>query len=488
MKIRFLLWFLHFTLGFESGIKVFWVYTLLGEYPINLRLRESILSIPYIPWCLKFIPWMLSNRWGVRGHYRKPHIILGLIGCALICIPLSHPLSLEMFLLSFFFFHWWVVWAWVNVTGCVMEDMVLLDDEEQTQQQTLLMITEHIGRAIGVALGGPIWQGMPNHNTAPLIGGIYGALALIFLVFFKDYGMAQDRTLSTAYGKTGRPDLMIRGRERPIPVGESIRIERDSCIRQCSEMKEVLSNPYLKGLILYNLIYSLFPGYDTAFWYMQQEMLKFTPFEMSILGSIGEIGGIVALVSYYCCCSRIKLKCFYITIGCFMVLSSVPPLLLTWSITYDDKEKVYLYDNFGLDPHALVLGRNVFGDFFDKLHSLPPSQLAVLFCRSASSAGALAALGSVNNIVLGVSRQINAQFYHTFGIDNKMYENLKWLVLLRICLDFTSGMCTCMLPNKTIHQISKEDMRGRVKQVQQEVGAEFDEMTTTQQEQTVVVL
>ena len=488
MKIRFILWFLHFALGFESGIKYFWIFTLLGTYPIHLGVREAILSIPYIPWCLKFIPWLLSNRWGVKGHYRKPHIILGLAGCAVTCIPLSFPLSLELFLLCFFFFHWWVVWAWVNITGSVMEDMVVLEDEERTNQQTLLLFVESVGRAIGMALGGPIWEAMPHQNSGPVVGAIYGGLVLLVLVFFKDYGMLRENTLSTAYGATGEPDLMVRGRERPVPIEEEIRIERDSCKRQCTQMLEVLSNPYLKGLILYNLVYSLFPGYETAFWYMQQEVLGFTPKEMSILGSVGEIGGIFALIVYYCRGDRVKLKCFYITIGCFTVLTSLPPLLLTWSITYDDKEKVYLYDNFGLDPHLLVLGRNVFGDFFDRLHGLPPGQLAGLFCRSASSAGGLAALGSLSSVVAGVGRQVNALFYWAFGVDNKQYEGLKWLVLLRIILDFTSGMCTCMLPNKTIHQISKEDMRGRVKVVHQEVGLELDEMTTTQEEQMVVVL
>lgn len=488
MKIRPTIWLLHFTLGLESGIKSFWIFTLLRSYPIHLQTIESILSIPYLPWCIKFIPWMISSNWGWRGHYRKPHIIIGLLGTALSCVPLSYPLSLPMFLLAFFSFHWWVVWAWVNITGCVIEDMLLLDDKERVRQQTLLALVESVGRAIGSRVSGPIWEAMPNHNSGPLIGGIYGGLALVVLVFLTDYGMTQGRTLSTAYGVTGEPDLMIRGRERPVPIDEGVRIERDSCKRQCRQMLEVLNNPYLKGLVLYNLIYSLFPSYDTAFWYMQQEILGFTPSEMSVLGSVGEMGGIVALVVYYFIGERVRLNCYYITIGIFTVLTSLPPLLLTWSITYDDKEKVYLYDSFGMDPHLLVLGRNVFGDFFDRLHGLPPGQLAALFCRSATSAGALAALGSVSNVVAGVGRQVNALFYHVFGVDNKSYEGLRWLVLLRILLDFMSGVCTCMLPNKTIHQISKEDMRGRAKEVQRAIGEELDEMTTTEQEGTVAVL
>lgn len=470
--IRVVLWLLYLFLGFESGLRVFWIQTSLRSYNVNISLISAYLYIPYIPWCLKFIPWMCSSRFGFRGYHRKPHLLLGLFGCAMTCIPLSFKISLELFLFCFFSFHWWAVWAWVNIAGSLIEDTLLMTEEEKLFYQQMVLLIEAIGSLLGVRFGGPLWEALPGHNTGPVIGGIYGFLFFTVLLFFKDYGVTREGVL--AYYTGDEPDLPVRGKQLPIPIGEELKIETNTLPRQWASMRELIANPYLKGILIYNLVYSLFPSYDTAFWYMQQEILGFTPNEMSILGSIGEAGKIAALILFYFTGTRIRINCYYIALGLLTVITSIPPLLLTWSITYSDNDKVYLYDSFGLDPMLLVLGRNVFGDFFDKLHALPTHQLASMLCRTANSAGGLAAIGSLHNFIIGLGRIVDSLFYKAFGVDNQSYEGLKWLVLLRICLDLASSLFTFSLPNISISKVVKRDAKSRAQVVQTVVGDEFD--------------
>lgn len=471
--LRRALWFLYLVLGFEAGMRVFWIQTALRSYKIPISMISAALYIPYIPWCLKFVPWMISSRWGFRGHHRKPHILLGLLGCALTLIPLSFPCSLSAFLGLFFMFHWWIVWAWVNIVGCVVEDSLLMDEDARNFYQLAVLIVEAVGSLIGLRVGGRICIAMANQNSGPVISGIYGFLFLFTFAALPDYGMRRPRTLSNAYGNGEGPDLTVAGKERPVPVEEAIFFETETVEKQWAAMRDLLGNPYLRGVLLYNLLYSLFPSYDTAFWYMQQEILHFTPDDMGFLGAIGEAGKIIALVLFYFMGNRVRIRCFYIILGTLTVVTSIPPLLLTMSITYDDQEKVYLYDSLGLSPVLLVMGRNVFGELFDKLHALPPHQLASLLCRTAASAGALAAMGSASNFITGVGKLVDAGFYHLFGVDSTSFVGLKNLVWLRIALDSFSCLITFTLPNISISRIVQKDIRSRSVVVQQEVGEEF---------------
>lgn len=478
--VRPILWVIHFLLGLDAGFRVFWIQTTLRSYALKISLISSILSIPYIPWCLKCLPWLCSSKYGINGYHRKPHMLLGFMGCALSFIPLSFPLPLGLFLICFFSFHWWLVWAWVNITGCVVEDTLDLEDNTKIRTQTLLLIVEATGRLIGSRFGGDIWQALPGHNTAPICGGIYTCLFLLALVFLRDYGLRREGVLSSAYGANGLPDLPVRGKERPLRVEEEIVVVSNTCTRQFQAMAELFNNKYLKAIIIFNFVYTLFPNYDVAFWYMQIEILHFTPTEMGILSSVGEFGTILALLIYYCVGGRLRINCYYVTLGLFTILTNILPLMLTFSITYEDQEKVYAYETFDLPPFLLVMGRNVFGDFFDRLHSLPPHQLANLFCRSASSAGGLAALGSAHNIVTGLGRQIDALFYHIFAVDDKSFEGLRWLVLLRQCLEIASLCVACVLPKESIKTIAKQEAAELETIVEEVVGEEFGTTTENQ--------
>ncbi len=391
MQRRILLSFylmLGFVFQFPSVAMRFWMIETVKLTPAQMMAMGGISGIP---WCLKPVYGFISDSYPIFGYKRMPYV---LIGCFLTTLS-----------------YWTMPWYSKNIEIVCM-----------------LMFTGSLGLCISDVVCDSILVSYARNENAANTGNIqswcWGLRAIGGLLASIGGGIA--------YSCVGAELVMVLTGCFPLVIAILFLAIKESAVETPTSAKKTgakllkalkKENIYKPALFLF--IISVTPGFDGATTYYFENVLKFTPFEFSMLDTMAYVTSITGTIVYRKYLTKVPFrKIFFWTLALSWLLKWSYMLIITNAGEY-----------IGIPNIAIAMADSIIFSLLGQFLLLPTVVLAAKICPVGVEGSLYALLMSISNLAGVLSSEWGSIFANMYGIDRNHFENLWKLIILCNVID-----------------------------------------------------
>lgn len=385
--------FVYFIAGASSLAGVAMTFYLKDDLHLSIAQSSMLASVSIIPWSVKPLYGLLSDRVPLFGLRRKPYLFLsGLLGAA-----------------GYFSMATWVntfmgalVATLVSALGFALADVIvdgIVAQRSKTQTeagklQSICRAALMTGALIVAYGSGILTESIGARNVFTITGVL--PLLTSALSFF----ISEQRTIL----------------EHAL-IGDTWR-----------KLKGAMSKDLLLAT-LFMFIWRATPGTGGALNYYEIDVLGFTPEFFGRLSLIGSVMGIIGIVIFRKSLLRMSLRKLFF----WVMMSSVILSLPTIGLVYE------WYKPLGISPQLFAMADTFISGPLSEIGFLPLLVLAARLCPAGIEATMFALLASVMNIGLAVSDMGGALLVQIFHVNQATetipadYGNLHivlWIAIL----------------------------------------------------------
>lgn len=452
---KYLLGILYLTLGVITSMYHFTVKRDMQTYGLSLSDINIKLFIAHFPWQVKFLPAIFCDIVPLCGRHRKPYIVTSLL-CAVVSVAfLTSPIpGVNEYVLCLFMLNLFVSIADVNYDACIVEDSRAETSIQKGNLQTSMWYCRFIGEAAG-DIGGPIlWSRLGSNGTFAAVT-ITATLGLVSGLFLAD--SPRSLVLAESHHPSGKIEDFNIGNESPrFILGESgsdltsRTKRRHTFLNGLQLIKKTIFSPFLRLVLLYNLLTSIFPSASLAMFFYITDDLKFTPEQMSVLGLCGAAGKLIGMGVF-------KLLKPYNVQQVFLFTSGIGMLLTNFSLLVTIKFSNHLTaaEIMGFDLFWCAILDDVIGDAMEAIRFMCIIIISNMVCERAVEAGSYSTILSLMNISGALKKVVESALMRALNIDSGHFTNLSFLLV--ICLGFkllSFLMIVPLIPDASIHDLS----------------------------------
>jgi len=339
---KYYLFIFYFFLGVQLSFNQYTFKKDLQEYGLSLAEISTVSILPLLPWALKCLLGMFSDRYGWRGLHRRPYIVcanfFSIVFSGCLCAP---NLTIFAYCGLFFGLQLFTCLSDVIMDASAVEDSrdTELDNDLRGNNQIKNWMFRAFGGLVSVFLGPLVWGHFGSSGVYGFLSGFYSVCFLVSLTF-PDSERVENK-ISTKYSNhANKPDFSNAAIKQIelTPSGTNINIDdeefeevnaNNSCCFQLGLIRSSLQHPILRGLLIYNVLTGLIPSAGLPLFYFLNDVLMFTPYQFSLLSGFGEVGRLIGMLLYYKVFKRFNIRTLYICVVILAAGFNFLPLFLT---------------------------------------------------------------------------------------------------------------------------------------------------------------
>lgn len=467
----------YFILGLSNCINKYSVLKDFKAHNVSMSTLSSLNFIPSLPWALKCIIASFSDSVSICGYRRKPYMIIGNFSALLLSLVMLTPyLEVGEFVGVLTTQQTAVVLSDVNYDALLVEECKRLTDAEASRLLLKVKSMRTLGALIGRTLGPVLWSWIGSFGIYIVLAFIYFVALIVSITMPELYKPSEILDLSTVANRTS-VSIELNERGERVNYDESEEAaERYSFIktkRLCqltNTLASSLSNKYLGPLMLFIIFTGLCPTADLPMFYYLTDELHYTPYTMSLIAFMSEMGKFFGYFLYSTLFMHLRLRTTYFILVISTILIQMLPLLLTTvnpstvseiclnnsTVIHNIRQNhtCYLYQEYKLNPVGISVSESFFGEAVNDLFWIPVERVTAIIIRNiAFEATVYASVASIANMTSSVKGFVDMFFIVYFNIDHGNTVNLQKFQLFCIYLEILSFVMAILIPPVSTQQI-----------------------------------
>ena len=494
----YLLMGLYFILGLCNSFNAFAIMKDLQAYQLSFAEIGLFMVFPMLPWSFKVVFGIFSDLYPIGGLHRKPYMVISNFFAAIACIILTLPhLTFLQYGFMVFIVQFFTAWFDVEIDACGVEDSRKIESNENRGNiQGRNIAARAVGNLISVSLSAIGYSSLSSSGVYGVLCGFYAVSLVLSMIFPDEPKFVHEKVPITESSTTANTSevtpiqLTSSGTEINLTdndVSDSPSTSKNSLCLQLGFLHSFLKDPFMRPLLIFNILVGIVPNASVPLFFFFNDVLKFSTTQFAILSAVGEISRLVGMAIYFLILKpRFSIRTTYICVMFISAFLSYIPLFLSDTVsgciqssdagggnftehvhinfthyhpqnsTNNPKGICYLFEYFQVDPLGFALSDNVFSEVFDEIRSLPLQVVTSIICVSISEATTYSFNLSIQNLVSGIRKIIEAMCMLLFSLDQDHFESLSSYIIFCASLDLIFAFGAFLLPSLTTTQISSQ--------------------------------